>query len=711
MNFFKIDLDLKVKLGFSLIYSFVASLYVLSIWNNLDLTKMDLAGHISSAVQFSRGGLHGFNDRMFLGATHNLFYPPLEDLLINFFKLVSFQDFIISFKLYLTVVLVLYMFIAKILGDSFKSATSIAFFHTTFIVLFNYKKTSLFLQGLGGHDLVSTGLTNQFLGGIFFFLICREIIKPSRNQKNILVFTSFLAILSHIVVGLVCLMLVLIYFFFYQNFKTLISSALIIIGISAFYVLPMFYYREFMTTNNIFDLNKPWVALCSACFVFSVSLIYKKRCALSMGALILLIPLTIVPSFEPLISVFPDFHYYRLTIFAFILVTLAIALWMDQLKDKNKSLMMKILSIIWLVYLIVLYPTKKIFFSSSYQNQIKISPENIFQSLPKMGRTFLIDKYRPIGTGIDSLLTIYHPDFKSSKGLFWESSYTNNISSSYLATLLGLPSVLNYYRYSDFSCLYRKCFLDKYLATFNITKIISNNSQTKYLDSYAKFCNEETFIEGTKNFQFLKAGKLEINQDQYEIYEVRPRNIASSLKLAPVEIIDYKKIDARKIERDEISRLILTESRASCELQNPLRDQTIYLKVDDVDPFQEYLSKQNKNNNSDTDTSNPIQFNEINENVYEFNLPHHPSWFILKLAPQPGLRLEDESGKLLKIFRSYPYTLSYGAGRIVAKFERTPVMILGYIISVLTLIYLLISVFMKKRIQVTEVQDEHLRSL
>ena len=111
------------------IYTFLMVLYTYLIWCTLDLSQMDFAGHMASAAQFARSGLHAFNDRMFLGTTHNLFYPPLEDLLINFIKIVSFQNNIISFKIYLTLVLLTYLLVIFLIGLQFKKKLAFIFYH------------------------------------------------------------------------------------------------------------------------------------------------------------------------------------------------------------------------------------------------------------------------------------------------------------------------------------------------------------------------------------------------------------------------------------------------------------------------------------------------------------------------------------------------------------------------------------------------------
>jgi hypothetical protein len=57
-------------------YMYLVAMYTYFVWFKLDLSRMDLSGHIASAAQFARSGMHSFNDRMFLGTTHDLFYPP-----------------------------------------------------------------------------------------------------------------------------------------------------------------------------------------------------------------------------------------------------------------------------------------------------------------------------------------------------------------------------------------------------------------------------------------------------------------------------------------------------------------------------------------------------------------------------------------------------------------------------------------------------------
>jgi hypothetical protein len=677
---------------------------------NLDLTKMDFGGHIASAVQFSRNGMHGFNERIFLGATHNLFYPPMEDFLVNVFKLLSFQDYITSFKIYLIVVLIFFMFSAKKLGDSFKSIFPLCLFHIFFLLLFNFKKDSLFLQGMGGHDLIFTGLSNQFLGSIAFFWICREIISPTKKHLLVILACTIFALLSHIVVGFVALLVVWAYLAIHFKIKELFLGSVIVWASTAFYTLPMLAYRDYMTTNNIFYEKRAWLCFFFSLYLMFVSIAKKIRSPFTIVAFLLAFSGCVLPSIEWLVKIFPHFHYYRFNIYSYFLLTFGIAQLFDEPKMEKLRWALYLLAIIWIVPLLNLYPIQtKIFTTGNSYNYKNLMDVNIPVN-KDVGRAFVVDSSRAIGTGVESLLSIYNSDFKSTKGLFWESSYTNNISSSYLVTLLGLPSVLNYFRFFDFTCSIRKCYLEDYFRTYNVKTMIVKLSEANFLGFDERKCFEETLFSGTNNFKFEKKDTFKINNSNYNVFNVLPIDKIVSSKIEAVELVKFDLIRTSLKEPLDFSKFKLFEARNLCVSSKSLEDSQIFLHPKDHDSFYEF--SQEISPVSFIPQVTPIPLRKIAEDKFEFVLPDLTNWFILKMAPQPGMYFEDSNGRRLKIFRSYPYTVSYGGGRIFLKFERTFLMILGYIISLLTFLCLIV-IFVrnkKTRILFTEVQDEHPRN-
>lgn len=694
---------------FAFIYIFFTLLYGRAILLYLDLSKMDFGGHIASAAQFLRNGLHGFNDRIFLGATHGLFYPPLEDVFVNVIKLVSFQDFISSFKIYLLLVFILFMFSAYKLGNSFKSLFSLSLFHFLFLVLFNIKKESLFLQGMGAVDLLHTGLTNQFLGGIVFFWTCKEILLPSKRHVPRLIIFTILALLSHIVVGFVTFLIVLTHLLNRLNKKEIFMSLFFILGGASFYLLPMIYYREFMTTNNIFFWEKSWLSLSCAIFLVMINFVLKFRCPFSVVSLVLVFTESILPSSDWLISLFPSFHYYRFTILSYLLIIIGIGKLFDSLVEMKFKKALYVISFFWVLPILHTNSSLTKFF---HDEKLQKNENKLIANLPKSiesGRSFLIDSSRPIGTGVESLLSVEFPTFRSTKGLFWESSYTNNISSSYLATLLGLPSVLNYYRSYEDPCSIKKCFMEEYFRTYNVKFLIVDILNTNYLLEEEKQCWNKFLKNGSVNFKFRDEGDLQLNNSQYDIFSIQPQNMKSQIQTSSVELIHADQIKFLNDKPFEVLRLTMMNLKAQCYSSGPMGDSSFFLHRSDEKSFQEFL-KLNPNKTTAAQTY-PINIKKISENKFEFELSQFPAWFILKIAPQPGMEMIDEVGNKLPIFRSYPHTLSYGQGKISLIFVRTPIMIFGYIITIMTVLSSIVYFFVFKRGKtLTEVLDEPLHS-
>lgn len=248
--------------------------------------------------------------------------------------------------------------------------------------------------------------------------------------------------------------------------------------------------------------------------------------------------------------------------------------------------------------------------------------------------------------------------------------------------------------------------MEEYFRTYNVKFLISDISNSNYLSEEDKQCWNNYFYEGSANFKFIEKGSLKLNNSQYKIFSLRPQNLKSVFRTSSVELIHADQIKFLEDKPFEVLKVSIMNLRADCYSKNPVSDSSFYLHRSDEDAFKEFL-KSNHNPMTSPQTS-PINFKKISENKFEFDLPRTPSWFIFKMSPQPGMELFDDLGNKLPIFRSYPHMISYGQGKISLKIIRTPIMILGYMISILTFLGSIIYFFVyKRRLTITGVQDEH----
>ncbi|MCY0995740.1 hypothetical protein OWM54_01175 [Myxococcus sp. MISCRS1] len=72
------------------------------IVTRLDVFSIDVAGHLASGMAVRRGAFHPVNDSAFLGYVQNLFYPPLEDLLLGALLWLLPLERVDVFKLFLS---------------------------------------------------------------------------------------------------------------------------------------------------------------------------------------------------------------------------------------------------------------------------------------------------------------------------------------------------------------------------------------------------------------------------------------------------------------------------------------------------------------------------------------------------------------------------------------------------------------------------------
>lgn len=667
------------------LYCLLVLLYSYMIWFKLDLSKMDLSGHMASAAQFARSGMHAFNDRMFLGTTHNLFYPPLEDIIINIIKLLSFQNHIVTFQIYLTLLLIGFVGILLKIGKDLKKSAPYLFYHFTILAILTINKDgTLYLQGMSMDDLIKTGLTNQFLSGIAFFWICNEILKPQKNVERNLVIGTILSLLSHIIVGAVSFGLSLLYFVLNKNSHRKVLPLALIIGMCFFYLGPFLFYKSYMTNSNIF-VSQPWIpffmGLVALGFAFRLKL-FEQKIILFLASLLFTTG-TIFPVFVYISNLVPSFHYYRFTVVAYYLFIIGLAhlLDVDQLSKWGKYSLTTI-GALFFAYLFYVFNPRTNFFEEPYAEHKEVDISQTVLKDEDYGRYLLFSSDRTAGTSMESLLTLNQPGNRFSKGLYWESSYTNIVGSSFLATLLIPPVVLDYFYFYGYSCEIKSCLLDEYFRIYNIKGFIGNFEQLSYIKPKDVSCYKYLLDNGTKKHRFIKNQSFRFDQKEYYVYDLAPKATNISSLTNAVELISPSQIKIENGSLLKTSENIVVERFKSCENPNNHESPTVYLHPKDEAKFQSLQSNIGKVTQSQKGS---IKLTKLNDNEYRFTLPPLKSWFVLKLAPQPGMKLLNQAGKEMPHLRGIPYTIGYGSDEVRVVFKRTWIMWLSYLLSLISL--------------------------
>jgi hypothetical protein len=82
-----------------------------------------------------------------------------------------------------------------------------------------------------------------------------------------------------------------------------------------------------------------------------------------------------------------------------------------------------------------------------------------------------------------------------------------------------------------------------------------------------------------------------------------------------------------------------------------------------------------------------VVLNKVTDHEFTFQLPKEPTWFLLKLAPQPGMRILNEQGESIPILRGMPHTFGVGSGTMKVVFDRSWSFWLGYFITLSTIMF------------------------
>ncbi len=400
----------------------------------------------------------------------------------------------------------------------------------------------------------------------------------------------------------------------------------------------------------------------------------------------------------------PHFHYYRLAMPALMLLFVGLACVFDDRVEKVQK-NWKIFSfglpkyvpvslIVIVLFGITFYNLDFKRYDFSWEDLQKSTfdfHEAKGLSFPEYGRFLVLGKERSIDNGLDSILTIESENFRSTKGLYWESSRDHTLQSSYLATLFHPPSVLDYYYYKNYSCSIQKCFLNAYFRTFNVRGVVGNPDLISYTASETQLsCYKEIFKDGTGLYRFDKKGTVWNNKDEYDIYHLIPEQNASDY-IDTVEPISLRQVGLLNpyIENNYVwQQQAMQDVHHSCTVRPDLMPLlTYWLTPSDLKKFSgDWEAVANKSPLVDEDSPS-IGFQKISKNEYLIHLPDDAIRpYVVKFSYQPGMYFEDAKGNTVPSFQAYPNTLILSKGETRLKIRKTIWMKTGYFLSSIGLI-------------------------
>ena len=633
----------------------------------MNFLQFDAAGHIASARIFREIGFHNYQDIFYQGTVQNLFYPPLQDFLISLFSIFTGGNYILAFKIYMTLNILGLLLAVLIFTYNLKTIKAKIASLISFYIFFNMQKNDLIFQGLGWHDLLHTGLTNQFLSLTFLIFLIIAIHK----QKNSIIISLLLTlcILSHLVTGIVACGILLCNYILTLNSKYLKQFGTGI-GTSLFFLLPFLYYSKYNVSNQILEELPLIFGLIAILSLYDIKSIKNNNLkTLSISAAVLLLPglIAISELYQIIVDNLPSTHFTRFNIYAILLLLLYSSYRIDEVKIKSKKIIMPITVLtILLSTLIISYGTYNFPSNDPEHNSINhIKINNILEN----SHVLTIKADRPLGFDINTYLYARGSNATFAKGLFWESTRNNNILTSYHMTLMDVVSPMLYYIYLiDPSCDQYNCVFENMINDYGLEKIIiqkhkNNKNAIPYANQNRIDCFNKFIDEGTQNKNIELLSIEESKHYTYEIYEI----IETNKKKQVNEIRISKKTQIHQINSDEIWGF--NDAVANTHSCPNEEHQHLYTR-------QEPIKVENNN------TYTTKNFTKISSGKYKVDIESEaPVIFTINKNYLPGLQIKGTSNP--QIFDGSHYIIGKGHNEMTLEYKKPIIFYLGYFISII----------------------------
>ncbi|MFY2559752.1 hypothetical protein ACN469_19105 [Corallococcus terminator] len=670
----------------------LAALYgAVLIVTRLDVFSIDVAGHLASGMAVRRGYFHQFNDSAFLGYVQNLFYPPLEDLLLGALLWLPLEP-VTTFKLFLSLLVAGYFAGIGAVALRFERPAVRWLFVLVSVLMFYTHKAEGFAQGLCFLDLFRVGITSQFLGAVFFFAVTAELYGTPRPLRLAVLLAG--VVLSHLIMGLAAGVLVLLSLPRLIKVPRLVGALVLGAGLSAFFWLPFLTWRGLMVSNRVMVEQTGWsVAL--ACLPVALFGWTRGMRLLAAGTVTLLVPSIFARVFEDA-AWLPSLHYYRFDICGLVLVPAMVASVLDALPSTPlwRTRFVRGAALVALALVTWLFPLRsgltlpdKLAHGTRFEREAAPAPDERF------GRHFVLEYRRAFDFAVESYLGAMDEEFRGPKGLFWESNTANHLVSSYMATLVGRPVILDHFYFGSFTCPFQQCVLDQFLADFNVTRFsvdtrvlaarpVEPGTPLEAITARAACYSRTLELGGTSRFRLVPEPSFTVNGSPFRTLRVEPRDdipggpaLNSAVELfPPSELMPFER-EARFFYNSYFHPI-----GPACEARIHLR-QTL---VEDAEwrPLHEALARAGSSVNLPPE---PASLHKEHPGRYRVELPQGgPRLFKVKLAWFPGMRLVDARGEEQPLFRAYPHLLGLGEGLLWLEYRRPPILWVGYVLSALS---------------------------
>jgi len=633
---------------------------------------------MASAKSFVQVGFHGYQDLFFQGSVQNLFYPPLQDFLLSRLYLILKQDYLLSFKIYLSALIGLFFFSVVYTAKQIQSNVGRCMFIAFSLILINSKEQ---LLGLSHESLVAAGLSPNLLGGIFFLLFVSEMI--GKQRAPFLAVLLFLAVISHIVMGLVVVVLagVLILekrraVFFWPFFWSVLATS--------FFIGPLIWHRKYLLRDTLIEPRHETV------FVFSILGLFLFRkfqtLRLLFIASIVLLGTIVLSQSQSFLwwkiwpgFTLPPFHFYRFAMPALFVLATSISLIPQTMgTGGTRKVRFTALCFCGLSFFVLTStlnpPTTKYFSfkpSNSLNTVLKAAPISNSPN-SQMSRTWVL-QHKPVGGhAVASYLGLLNNNVRFNTGLFFESSRNNLLTSSYLDSIFGAGYYSTIFSGVFSQCGQIKCLFDSLIRLNGLEGLIlpetasiefSESGLRDSLSEARAHCLDSALAQGTDKFTFKELSSFYIDKARYRYFKITPKKSAPGYNqfvepILPNQLIRYDGTD-RKSYRQGVFQL-----HAICSGHSDL-DRTALMEDG---PFKSLFDE--LKNGKLVNSVAPVFGTRLRSGEYLIEvLGDAPSLFKVKLSFFPGMRFE-QHGKLIPFLEGASGMIGYGKGKIKLIYER-----------------------------------------
>ncbi|MBU6375748.1 MAG: hypothetical protein KGQ59_07120, partial [Bdellovibrionales bacterium] len=307
---------------------------------------------------------------------------------------------------------------------------------------------------------------------------------------------------------------------------------------------------------------------------------------------------------------------------------------------------------------------------------------------PEYGRYWIIGDQRSADFGIDSLLQVYDPEISSVKGLYWESSRNNLVLSSYLATLLSAPVVLDHFYYWGYSCGNQKCIMDHFFRDYNVRGLMMESDQAmRYLRPERRDCYREIASRGeTNQYRLKRMGEFSVLGTRYSNYWIEPKTLpvpAMTNTNHVIEVADFKSLvgfdDNRKGSMSDYIKRVYS----NCEKDGKVASFT-FLPGDQFNVLRSQPGAASAESVNPAEYQGKLEFRRLEPGKFRIRVPGDKDVLLrIKLNYFPLLELKRADGSPVRLFDAFPHMLAVAHGDLVLEFKKSWIMFFSYFVSIL----------------------------